>query len=114
MVTKRVEIGGKILALRYNFAGLYLFEEVAGQAFDARKLWHRHLLYWCMLRANNREAFETDFDGFVELLNGDPGLSARLDAAFAEIVAERASSVRSADGGPADGLSEEKKRAGGS
>ena len=44
MLTKQIEIGGRAFAMRYNFAGLYLFEEVAGQAFDARKLWHRHLM----------------------------------------------------------------------
>lgn len=97
--------------MRYNFAGLYLFEEVAGQAFDARKLWHRHLMYWCMLRANNREEFGMDFDSFVEELNARPGLPAALDAAFAEIVEERAETLPKGGGGDAAG--EEKKRAGG-
>lgn len=99
--------------MRYNFAGLYLFEEVAGRAFDARKLWHRHLMYWCMLRANNREEFGMDFDSFVEELNARPGLPAALDAAFAEIVEERAETLPKGDGGADGGIPEKKSPGGG-
>ena len=64
-----------------------------------------------MLRANNREEFGMDFDSFVEELNARPGLPAALDAAFAEIVEERAETLPK--GGGEDAAGEEKKRAGG-
>lgn len=101
MKQEMIEMGGARLAMRYNYAGLYMFEEVAGRAFDARKLWHRHLMYWCMLRANNGEDFTMDFDAFVEQLNASPALARRLDEAFIAIVEERAELSRadSADGG---------------
>ncbi len=94
MLKREIRIGGRPYELRYNFAGLYMFEEVAGRAFDARKLWHRHLLYWCMLRANNKDAFDMDFDAFVEELNTAPGLATELDTAFTAVAEERAEQMR--------------------
>ena len=102
MTERWITIGGEVLAMRYNFAGLYLFEEVAGSEFNANKIMHQHLLIWCMLKVNN-DGFKLSFDEFVELMNGDVEMAYVIEKTSGEMVMERAdlleSVKRSSDGG---------------
>lgn len=102
-----ITVRGSVLSMRYNFAGLYMFEEVTGAEFDAKKMLHRHLMIWCMLRANN-DGFGLSFDEFVDEMNKDANLSYTAERAFADMVTERAEMLeavkkedekKSADGG---------------
>ena len=94
MTERQVKIDGNVLAMRYNFAGLYLFEEVAGTGFNPEKIMHQHLLIWCMLKVNN-DGFNMSFDEFVELMNKDVEMAYMIEKTFGDMVKERADILES-------------------
>lgn len=90
-----ITIDGKRLQFRWNFAAQYEFEAVTGVPFDASKTMHRHLIYWCMLRVNNKGSYDEDFDQFVERLNNDPVLVTELETGFLDLMKARREVVES-------------------
>lgn len=90
-----IKIDGKQLQFRWNFAAQYEFEAVTGVPFDASKTMHRHLIYWCMLRVNNKESYDEDFDQFVERLNNEPVLVNELETGFLELMKARREATES-------------------
>lgn len=91
-----ITVDGKQLKFRWNFAAQYEHEAVTGVPFDGSKTMHRHLMYWCMLRVNNRDEYTEDFDKFVERLNDDPALVSELEHGFLTIMQDRQALVESA------------------
>lgn len=91
-----ITIDGKQLKFRWNFAAQYEHETITGVPFDGTKTMHRHLMYWCMLRVNNRDEFTEDFDKFVERLNEDPALVSDLEHSFLTIMQDRQAQVEAA------------------
>lgn len=79
----KVSIQGNAYDFTMGWGALYLFEESCPEPFDARKHRHLHLMYECILM-NANEGFPLDHAGLVRALDSEPGLAARLDAAFVQ------------------------------
>lgn len=60
--------------VKKSYRSLMLFEEKSGRTVDQIKesVNDLLLLFWCVLKANNREKFTYSFDEFIDVLDDNP------------------------------------------
>ena len=70
-----IKLGNQEYILKNRLSAFILFEEMVGKCFqDMEETMGNNLrLFYCMLKANNRETFTFSFDDFLSLLDDDGG-----------------------------------------
>jgi len=60
--------------VKKSFRALMLFEENSGRGIDEMKETVNDLLllFWCMLKANNKQTFHYTFDEFIDVIDESP------------------------------------------
>lgn len=60
--------------VKKSFRALMLFEEKSGRGIEQMKETVNDLLllFWCMLKANNKETFKYSFDEFIDVCDESP------------------------------------------
>jgi len=60
--------------IKKSYRSLMLFEEKSGRGIDQMKdnVQDLLLLFWCILKANNKTTFLYSFDEFIDVLDDEP------------------------------------------
>jgi len=69
-----VRINNEDYLVKKSYRSLLLFEQETGRSVDQIKesVNDLLLLFYCILKANNREKFQYSFDQFVDILDENP------------------------------------------
>ena len=70
----KIKINGIEYTVKKSYRALMLFEEMAGKNLDALKdsVSDLILLFYCILKANNRDNFQYTFDEFIDVIDENP------------------------------------------
>jgi len=69
-----IKINNVEYIVKKSYRSLLMFEEKSGRGVDTIKetVSDLMLLFWCILKSNNRETFKFSFDEFIDLLDENP------------------------------------------
>lgn len=86
MKQSKIQFNGEELILKQSFRSLMLFEEMTGRSAyevgvsvsDSMKL------FYCMLKAANKDVYTQSFDAFLDTIDENPALLTEFNAFLTE------------------------------
>lgn len=70
----KVKINGEEFNVKKSYRGLMMFEELTGKGISEMKESATDLLtlFYCLLKASNKEKFTKTFDDFIDIIDENP------------------------------------------
>ena len=70
----KIKIQGKEYQLKQSFRALMMFEEMTSKSAEQvnENVTDLMKLFYCLLKASNKETFAYDFDAFIDAIDEDP------------------------------------------
>lgn len=75
---KTITINGKEYKVKYSIRALMLFEQIADKNFEIVNLMDKHLFYYCLILASNKDC-NLEWDNFLDALDEDNGLYKEIE-----------------------------------
>lgn len=73
MKTTTVKIKGKKYKMKPTFRAMFMFEEMSGKAIHEIDNTKDSVMFmYCILKANNKDVFNYEYEEFVDLLDDTP------------------------------------------
>ncbi|RCW38662.1 Gp15 family bacteriophage protein [Marinilabilia salmonicolor] len=71
MESKKITLNGTEYKVKFNFRTFMMFEDMNDKSINniSGKLTDMMSLFYCALKANNKESFEMDYDEFVDKMD---------------------------------------------
>lgn len=68
-----IKIKGDEFVLKYTLRSMFVFEGIAGKAFELTSLMDEYLFFYSVLLANNPDDFKIEYDEFIDdICDNDP------------------------------------------
>ena len=79
-----ITLAGKDWPVRYSIRALLYFEQIAGKAFKVETMTDTYVLMYAFLLASNKDAFNMDFEQFMDAIGDDDEPVRKFNQFFAE------------------------------
>lgn len=80
---KTITINGKEYRIRQTVRALFLWEQIAGKAFEIKTTMDNYLYYYCLILAADPDTSLT-WDDFIDAIDADPSILIQMTRILAD------------------------------